>query len=291
MSKKSFYLSYLKVLYSNLDLKNSLQNYIQEVASKLQKPLVLNIALIGSDLASVKYTNLKQIIGKKLGIEVIIHNYFSDTKTSEYRELIDQVLQDNSGLIFQLPVPKNVIEFVANTPSNSDVDLLGNQAFKLWERGFLPPTIGAIDLVLKDILHQNTGKNIADLIDLKLDLKGKTVGVIGQGVLVGKPLVKYLLDREATIISINKDTVNPKELAKNCDILICAAGVPGLVNQDWIHPNTIIIDAATSESSGVLVGDVVKDSLFQTNLLVASPSGVGSLTVLYLFYNLVKLAS
>lgn len=277
------------VEYQNLNLKNKFQTLIQQLVTKSDKKLVLNIALIGDDFASIKYTNLKQNIGKKLGIEVVIHNYQKSTNITEYRDLIEQVKTTNSGLIFQLPVPQNVIQFVNQTPKNSDVDLLGDDNDKLWREGFLPPTIGAIDLVLKDILYPDA-EDIFNLIDSKLDLKGKLVGVIGQGILVGKPLLRYLGDREATIISINKDTKNPKELTKNCDILICAAGSPGLIDKTWLNPNTIIIDAATSESSGVLVGDVAKDSLFETNILVASPSGVGGLTVLYLFYNLVKLS-
>jgi len=278
------------VLYSNLNIKEKLQEFIHDEVNKSQKPIVLEIALVGNDLASIKYTNLKQNIGKKLGIEVNINNFLENSSDQEFEDCLKTVKQKNSGLIFQLPVPDNLVKFVNQTPENSDVDLLGENSFKLWLKGFLPPTIGAIDLVLKDILSSKNS-NIVDLINFKLDLRGKTVAVIGQGTLVGKPLLRYLLDTQATIVSINKDTKNAKDLTKNADILVCAAGSPELVDKSWVNPDTIIIDAATSESSGVLVGDVKKDSLFETNLLVASPSGVGSLTVLYLFLNLVKLSS
>lgn len=278
------------MLYSNSHVKNQLQEFILKEAAKSKNPIVLEIALVGQDFASIKYTNLKQNIGKKLGIQVNIHNFLESTPSKEYENLLNQVIHQNSGLIFQLPVPANVVEYVNKTPKNSDVDLLGFDSDKLWKAAFLPPTIGAIDLVLKDIFNPNSD-NIFEFINATLDLRGKLVGVIGQGTLVGKPMLRYLADREATVISINKDTKNPKELTKNCDILICAAGSPNLVDQSWVKPVAVIIDAATSESSGVLVGDVKKDSLYETNILVASPSGVGSLTVLYLFYNLVKLAS
>lgn len=278
------------MLYSNLNIKEKLQEFIHDEVNKSQKPIVLEIALVGNDLASIKYTNLKQNIGKKLGIEVNINNFLENSSDQEFEDCLKTVKQKNSGLIFQLPVPDNLVKFVNQTPENSDVDLLGENSFKLWLKGFLPPTIGAIDLVLKDILSSKNS-NIVDLINFKLDLRGKTVAVIGQGTLVGKPLLRYLLDTQATIVSINKDTKNAKDLTKNADILVCAAGSPELVDKSWVNPDTIIIDAATSESSGVLVGDVKKDSLFETNLLVASPSGVGSLTVLYLFLNLVKLSS
>lgn len=277
------------MLYQNKDLKTKFQELIKLEVGSILKPLCLNIVLVGDDLASVKYTNLKQNVGKLLGIEVVIHKYDFTTNVDKYQTLLDKIAKNHSGLIFQLPVPENIRHFVNITPENSDVDLLGVDSEKLWQRGFLPPTIGAIDLILKNILEPE--KNIQDLIDSQINLNGKLVAVIGQGVLVGKPVIRYLLASGATIVSINKDTKNPKELTKNSDILICAAGSPNLVDKTWVNPNTIIIDAATSESSGVLVGDVTKDSLFETNLLVASPSGVGGLTVLYLFYNLLKLGS
>lgn len=250
----------------------------------------LEIILIGDNLASLKYIQIKQKIGDQIGIKVNLNHFQESVQSSEIQSILTKTNKTSNGLIFQLPVPDKFNQFVPKTPLKSDVDLLGEYSFLLWQKGFLPPTIGAIDLVLKEILGWQKDLDFEDFINSKIDLSGKTVAIVGQGVLVGSPLLRYLQQRQATIISINKNTKNTKELTQFSDILICAAGSPELVDKSWINPKTIVIDASTSESDGILVGDVKPDSLFDTNLLCASPGGIGRITVFYLFYNLCKLA-
>jgi 5,10-methylene-tetrahydrofolate dehydrogenase/methenyl tetrahydrofolate cyclohydrolase len=61
------------------------------------------------------------------------------------------------------------------------------------------------------------------------------------------------------------------------------------VDTKWFHPKAIIIDASTSEVDGYLSGDIGLENIYPTNLLCPSPGGIGAITVLYLFYNLLKL--
>ena len=117
------------------------------------------------------------------------------------------------------------------------------------------------------------------------------IAIIGQGKLVGKPLVKYCLDRGATIIIIDKDTLNPQNLVKDCDIVLSGAGVAKLVNSTWLKSTAIVIDVATSGENGVIVGDVDQSDLLESIYLCPSPKGVGPITVLYLFWNLYCLNS
>ena len=175
-----------------------------------------------------------------------------------------------------------------HTPTNLDVDLLGDGDNELSTKGLLSPTVQAIDLVLKDILEESE-MGIGLLLNTKLDLSSKTVAVIGQGILVGAPMIEYLIQRKASIININIDTKNPKKLIKQADIVISAAGQPGLVDKSWVGPQTILIDAATAESDGGLVGDLDLENLYDSNLICPSPGGIGGLTVMALFYNLLKL--
>lgn len=275
-------------------------------------------------------------------------------------------LDIKNGLIFQLPLPIEFVDLLKIDWNNfTDVDFLAPNC-SLWDY-LLPPTTQAIDLVLKSLLwskkleHLKVGQNMnnfytdlqasslsqnleskienqenqqielvltKDLLTQKLDLTGKIVVVIGQGKLVGNPLLIYLQKRNATIISLNKDSPNKPKLVKNADIVICASGVPKLVQSSWFKKNTIIIDAATSESNGILVGDLdyleITQSEFSTqnlpiedlnqlnkqnlvensqtknkikslkikslNLQICpSPGGIGPLTVLCIFWNLIAI--
>ena len=127
------------------------------------------------------------------------------------------------------------------------------------------------------------------MINQKADFTGKVVAIIGQGILVGSPLVKYLLDRNATIISVNKDTPNAKSLTSQADVIFSGAGVAGLVNYNWIKKDAIVIDAATSGIGGEIFGDVDQEGLDQSIYLCPSPKGVGPITVLYIFLNLLRM--
>ena len=285
------------MIYSNTNLKLKFKEFLKEKISSLQTKPVLNIIQIGSDLASSKYVEIKQKIGLEIGVEVLILHYQETPDRKEIQEIIEFSKANRQGLIFQLPVPIEFLDLVQNTPFQTDVDLLGLGSLKLWEKGYLPPTIGACDLILKEILEIKDEEfkawsmvsDFDEFIKSKLDFSDKLVGVVGQGVLVGGPLLVYLKNRQATIISMNKFTKNPQTLSKQTDILLCGAGSPELINKNWLNPHAVIIDAATSEAENKLVGDVDLKNIFETNLLCPSPGGVGSITVLYLFYNLFKL--
>lgn len=248
-----------------------------------------------------------------------------------------------NGLILQLPLPsgfENLVETV-NWSDFLDVDFLGADNSKLWHQGILPPTIQAIDLVLKSFLANKqedlTGKiegeiegnsskleqkqnmvsqnsdqfgkldgdvrlknlqekngEIENFLNQKLDLTGKIVAIIGQGKLVGTPLLSYFQKTGATIISLNKDTPDKIKLAKLAEIVIAASGVPSLVQSSWLKNDVVLIDAATSESDGFLVGDVDRVELEKSNMsfkLCPSPGGIGPLTVLSIFWNLYQIES
>jgi methylenetetrahydrofolate dehydrogenase (NADP+)/methenyltetrahydrofolate cyclohydrolase len=278
------------VIYNNQDLKTQLQKYLDFNSKNLEKTLTLEIIQIGNDLASSTYIEKKQDLGKKIGFEVILHK-FENPNSKNIQKILTDLNQTKNGLIFQLPIPDEFTFFVDQTPAFADVDLLGFEKTKLLKKGLLPPTIASIDLVLKDILNNQKVLDLDILMQKKLDLSGKMIGVVGQGRLVGEPMVEYLLKTGATIISLNKETADKQGLTKMCDILITGAGSPNLINENWLKKGAIIVDAATSESDGQLVGDISQNIDDKNFMLVKSPGGIGPLTVLFLFYNLICLKS
>jgi 5,10-methylene-tetrahydrofolate dehydrogenase/methenyl tetrahydrofolate cyclohydrolase len=359
-------------LYSNNPIKAEFKEYLKQEFTKLKiksdKEFVLNIVQIGDNLASSKYVGIKKKIGAELGVVVNHHHFEDGIPEQDLVDLYNNASDNGQGFIFQLPLPSQYSHLVPLTPLNTDVDLLSKSSFLLWTQGYLPPTIGAIDLIYKEMLirkmnglvevenvfeveqpvilseakdpvrvldkvdgensplemtgtaglvpathspkglqsktdgvddvttTQNGDKEAAsttipfsDLVTQKADYAGKIVAVIGQGVLVGSPLVKYLLDRNATIITVNQFTTDSKALTSQADVIFSGAGVANLVNKNWIKKDAIVIDAATSGVGGEIFGDVNKDDIDESTYLCPSPKGVGPVTVLYIFWNLLRM--
>jgi len=263
-----------------------LQQHVYLAVQTLKKTPHLHIIQIGDDFASSSYISRKQDMGKQLGIEVTHHHFNLNENADTIKQVMVDIIAQKDGVIVQLPVPTQFQPIIHSVPWFCDVDLLGLEANKSWDNGIVPPTIAAIDMVLKDILNLHINNTLDTSM---LNLQGKNVAVIGQGVLVGNPLLRYLRDREATILSINKNTQNPQSITKLADIVITGAGVPGLIDKNWLKDDAIVIDAATSESNNKLVGDIDYKNLPEHVTVCPSPGGVGPLTVLSLFYNLILL--
>jgi methylenetetrahydrofolate dehydrogenase (NADP+)/methenyltetrahydrofolate cyclohydrolase len=110
--------------------------------------------------------------------------------------------------------------------------------------------------------------------------------------LIGKPLAMILADMFATVTLTHVGTYDAGRLAYhigNADIVISAVGKPGLVKGEWIKENAIVIDVGTGVKDNKICGDIEFDAACQRAALVTPvPGGVGKLTTLFLFENLVK---
>ena len=276
------------MIYQNTDLKNAFKEYLTIKYNAHKNPPVLYVVQVGEDAVSAKYVAMKQKMAQSLGSELVWKTFPSGAQEREVKEEV-KAIPSKDGLIYQLPIPEKFQGLVATIRPELDVDLLGNNFAAMEKQGILPPTIGAIDLLLKAMCEPNKDINIEELLTSTLSLRGVTVGVVGQGVLVGGPVVRYLLAREATIVSVNEYTKQAQELISTCEVVICGAGKPGLITKAWLKKDAIVIDAATSESGQGLRGDVDLEKIWEGNIVSTTPRGVGGLTVLYLFYNLLRL--
>ncbi len=288
------------MLYSNSQLKKTFKAYLKSKFDQIDQKCVLNIVQIGDITSSTKYVNTKKKIGDEIGVEVQHHHFDESVSDQELQDLLDKAKSKREGFIFQLPLPVKFNYLVPKTPLESDVDLLSEFSSLLWDKDFLPPTIGAIDLILKEMLirkekHKTGDENIFEEIDLddffdsKLNLRGNTVASIGQGILVGNPLLRYLRERAATIISTNSSTKNVASLVSSAEIVLSGVGKPNITDVSWLGTEAIVIDAATAGVNGALVGDVDKEKILESTYLCPSPGGVGPVTVLYIFWNLYRM--
>jgi methylenetetrahydrofolate dehydrogenase (NADP+) / methenyltetrahydrofolate cyclohydrolase len=275
------------MIYQNHFLIEQFEEYLKQTLSQFDTIPTLYVVQIGENFASDKYISYKMKKCEKLGIlcELIqLPDTLDDTSIKNY---INSIPVDNSGIIVQLPLPPGLDWIVDLIPYRTDIDLLTKHKHIHLENGILEPTIGAIDLVLKEMLGYEMV--FPTVLTDSIDLTHKVVAVIGQGNLVGGPLLSYLKARNATIVSINKDTLNPQILTNQADILISATGVGNLVDETWLKPESIVIDAATLEQDGNQIGDVFSDSLPESVYICPSPRGIGPITILCLLNNLLLL--
>ncbi len=295
------------MIYNNSELKLKVHDILKSLIKNLGLiPRPLQIIQLGNDPISSRYVSLKQKIAKELGIkthliqpDVVdydqVKDFFDRLSDMISQELLNEVSWQ-AGVMLQLPFDfMEQVDYPAlwDNANFVDVDFMGYDVSRLLARGFLPPTIQAIDLVLKDILLNLNDFTLIEF-QIKLDLRGKIVAVVGQGQLVGKFMTQYLVERGATVISINEQTPNPETLCKQANILISATGVGGLIKSNWLASGAIVIDAGTSDSNGTMVGDIDITNLTATHkldeiVLCKSPGGIGPLTILCLFYNLIMI--
>jgi methylenetetrahydrofolate dehydrogenase (NADP+)/methenyltetrahydrofolate cyclohydrolase len=119
---------------------------------------------------------------------------------------------------------------------------------------------------------------------------GKNAVVIGAGFLVGDPVAKWLRAQGAHVEVVTSSSANMTELLKTADIVVSGAGSPHLVKPTMLKSEVILIDAATSESNGIIVGDIDPECAEAASLFTPVPGGVGPIAVALLFENAVLLA-
>jgi methylenetetrahydrofolate dehydrogenase (NADP+)/methenyltetrahydrofolate cyclohydrolase len=123
------------------------------------------------------------------------------------------------------------------------------------------------------------------------ELRGLNATVVGASNLVGKPVAQLLLQAGATVTQCHIDTRDVASACRNADVLVVAAGVPGLVRGSWIKPGAIVIDVGINRLESGLVGDVAFDeALEMAGWITPVPGGVGPMTIAMLLRNTLQAA-
>jgi methylenetetrahydrofolate dehydrogenase (NADP+)/methenyltetrahydrofolate cyclohydrolase len=262
-----------------------LEKVKKEVQMLSFKPIFCDV-LVGEDGASIQYVQMKERTAGAVGISFYQANFPESITTDDLIREINVLnnMKDMCGIIIQLPLPKHMDrEKVLNSiDSRLDVDCLGKIASEKFynnsdsENGLSFPTALAC---------------IAILESLDLDLKEKKIIVLGQGMLVGRPVTALLQHRNLHPIPITSQTENKEELIKQADIIISGIGKGKFITGDMIKEGVVLIDAGTSEIESGIVGDVDLESVKDVAGYVSPvPGGVGPVTVAMLLNNVLKVA-
>ncbi|MEK7463675.1 MAG: bifunctional 5,10-methylenetetrahydrofolate dehydrogenase/5,10-methenyltetrahydrofolate cyclohydrolase [Patescibacteria group bacterium] len=232
----------------------------------------LVILQVGNRTDSDSYIKAKKLFAQKIGVKEIHVNFDEKIGQEELIEVIKKYNEDKSvhGIIVQLPLPPQInSETVLNLiDPKKDIDGLN------CDTKFLPAT----------------ARGIKELIEFyKISLTGKKVTVLGRSKLVGEPVAKMCQEEGAIVTVCHSKTENIPEKCRNADVLIVAIGEPNFIGKECIKVGQVVIDVGiTRHSDGKLVGDVdfneVKDTV---QMITPVPGGVGQMTVLALFENLI----
>lgn len=239
--------------------------------------LTLAVIQVGNDEASTIYVNNKIKLCNEIGINSI-HKKFDDITEEKLINEIEKLNEDESvnGILVQLPLPNGFnTKKVINTISYlKDVD------------GLTTTNIGKL-YNDEDSIIPCTALGVIKLLDYyNVNLEGKNVAVVGRSTLVGRPLFKLLLDRNATVTMCHSKTNNLEDILKTKDIIISATGKKHLITKEMVKDGAVIIDVGITRVDNKIYGDVDFDNVYEkTSLITKVPGGVGPMTVICLMEN------
>jgi methylenetetrahydrofolate dehydrogenase (NADP+)/methenyltetrahydrofolate cyclohydrolase len=256
------------------------------VAALAEKGIVpgLGTVLVGDDPGSHSYVRGKHAACRKVGINSIRRDLPADTGQQKLAEVIDELNADPActGYLVQLPLPGhlNAGTILERVDPDKDADGLhpvNLGRLVLGEAGALPCTpMGIVEL----LRHHG------------IELAGAAVTVVGRGITVGRPLGLLLTRRSenATVTLCHTGTRDLAAEVRRADIVVAAAGSPGLITADMVRPGAVVLDVGLTRTDQGVVGDVHPRVHEVAGWVAPMPGGVGPMTVAMLLTNTVLAA-
>lgn len=265
------------------EIKQDVAKRVAEYKVEYGREPHLVVILVGENPASVSYVTGKAKDSAEVGFKNTTIRKPDTISEAELIELIGQLNEDRSvdGILVQLPLPKHISEakVIEAIYKEKDVD------------GFHPLNVASLWQKLPCLLPC-TPKGIIKLLDKAgVEIAGKKAVVIGRSNIVGLPVAKLLLDRNATVTIAHSRTQNLAEVTRQADILVVAIGRAKFVTADMVGEGAAVIDVGVNRDpeSGKLCGDVdfeaCKD---KASVITPVPGGVGPMTRACLMENTIE---
>jgi methylenetetrahydrofolate dehydrogenase (NADP+)/methenyltetrahydrofolate cyclohydrolase len=244
----------------------------------------LGTVLVGDDPGSRWYVNAKHSDCAEVGIASIQRELPASATLADVLAVVAELNADPActGYIVQLPLPRQVDEYAvleAMDPAK-DAD------------GLHPTNLGRLVLGVDGPLPC-TPVGIVELLRRHdVPIAGAEVVVVGRGITVGRPLGLLLTRRSenATVTLCHTGTRDLAAHLRAADIVVAAAGVPGLVTKELVKPGAAVLDVGVSRVDGKIAGDVAKDVVEVAGHVAPNPGGVGPMTRAMLLQNVVLAA-
>ncbi|MEW6613174.1 MAG: bifunctional methylenetetrahydrofolate dehydrogenase/methenyltetrahydrofolate cyclohydrolase FolD [Pseudomonadota bacterium] len=257
---------------------------VAEFAARHGRTPGLAVVLVGDNPASEVYVRSKRNSCEEVGIASFAHDLPAETSEAQLLDLIQQLNDDPrvDGILVQLPLPRHIDAeaIIEAVRPDKDVD------------GFHPYNVGRLALRLPQ-LRPCTPRGIMRLLEhTQVPVKGTHAVVVGASNIVGRPMALELLLAGATVTVCHRFTQGLAGFVGQADILVAAAGKPGLIRGEWIKPGSVVIDVGINRTAeGKLVGDVDFDAAAaRAGWITPVPGGVGPMTVATLLLNTLEAA-
>ena len=241
----------------------------------------LGTILVGNDPGSTWYVAGKHKDCAEVGIESIRVDLPETATQDEIEDAVRTLNEDPActGYIVQLPLPKGIDEnrVLGLIDPAKDAD------------GLHPTNLGWLVLG-KDAPLPCTPYGIVELLRRHgVELNGAEVCVVGRGVTVGRPLGLLLTRRSenATVTLCHTGTRDLAAHTRNADIVVAAAGVPGIITGDMVKPGAALLDVGVSRVDGKIAGDLHESVWDVAGWVSPNPGGVGPMTRAMLLSNVV----
>jgi methylenetetrahydrofolate dehydrogenase (NADP+) / methenyltetrahydrofolate cyclohydrolase len=238
----------------------------------------LATVLIGDDPASEVYVRNKRRLCVDAGMRDLHRHLPGDVDQATAAALVDELAADPavSGILLQLPTPAHLDSeaLLARIPAEKDVDGLTTANAGLLAQG-------------RPGLRPCTPSGVMVLLDqYDVPLQGAEAVVVGRSVLVGKPMAQLLLERNATVTMCHSRTRDLPAVCRRADVLVVAAGIPGLIDADAVKPGATVIDVGIHRGDDGLRGDVDTAGVAEVaGKITPVPGGVGPMTIAMLLAN------
>ena len=261
------------------EVKRQVRGKIEAALGRGSPRPALAVVKVGNDPASEVYVRNKRRACEEVGIRSVAHDLGDSTSEIALLSLIDDLNRDPEidGILVQLPLPVQIQQtaVIERIDPAKDVD------------GFHPYNVGRLAQRIP-VMRPCTPYGVIKLLEhIGVPFKGQHAVVVGASNIVGRPMSLELLLMGATTTVCHRFTTGLEGYVRQADILVVAAGKPGLVAGEWIKPGAVVIDVGMNRlDNGHLVGDVQFDAARErAGWITPVPGGVGPMTVAMLMHN------
>ena len=274
----------------SLSLKEGMRERITVLEKQFGRKPCLAVIIVGDNPASRSYVTGKIKAAAFVGMDSRLVELPANVSEERLLDVISELNAEDGvdGILVQLPLPEHIDEekVIDAIALEKDVD------------GFHPGNVANLWLG-RPCIVPCTPKGIIKMIESAgVDISGRKAVVVGRSNIVGKPVAKLLLDRNATVTIAHSRTSDLAAVCRDADILVAAVGRPRMITADMVKPGATVIDVGInripvikedgSEGSR-LVGDVDYDSVSGVaGYITPVPGGVGPMTITMLMENTIE---
>lgn len=269
------------------DLSARVKTDLRDRIQRAGRPVRLDAVLASPDKGAALYAHNQARTCAEVGIEYHLHELSAE---ASYEDVAGRVLLMNTdeavrAIMVHMPLPPavNAERVQSLIAPEKDVE------------GVNPANIGNVVYGRRSLVPCTALATLEMIEHTGIELRGARAVVVGASNIVGKPIAVLLMRAEATVVSANKFTQGLPALCREADVVVAAAGVPGLVKPEWIKPGAVVVDVGINRIKGAdgrttTVGDVDPAVAGVAGWLSPVPGGVGPMTVAMLLRNVVDAA-